>query len=147
MGGEPTAKRKAQKGFIMANSVSSSDITLRQYHEAVISGNITDAIIAKARAEIAKLDASNAKRAEKAAEKAKENDPIKNAIYNLLVEKGAMVASEIGAALTTPEAEITTSKASSMCRQMVEERRLTVEDIKVKGKGKVKQYAAVVPVE
>ena len=85
MGGEPTAKRKAQKGFIMANSVSSSDITLRQYHEAVISGNITDAIIAKARAEIAKLDATNAKRAEKAAEKAKENDPIKNAIYNLLV--------------------------------------------------------------
>ena len=147
MGGEPTAKRKAQKGFIMANSVSSSDITLRQYHEAVISGNITDTIIAKARAEIAKLDATNAKRAEKAAEKAKENDPIKNAIYNLLVEKGAMVASEIGAALTTPEAEITTSKASSMCRQMVEERRLTVEDIKVKGKGKVKQYTAVVPAE
>ena len=147
MGGEPTAKRKAQKGFIMANSVSSSDITLRQYHEAVISGNITDAIIAKARAEIAKLDATNAKRAEKAAEKAKENDPIKNAIYNLLVENGAMVASEIGAALTTPEAEITTSKASSMCRQMVEERRLTVEDIKVKGKGKVKQYTAVVPAE
>lgn len=147
MGGEPTAKRKAQKGFIMANSVSSSDITLRQYHEAVISGNITDDIIAKARAEIAKLDATNAKRAEKAAEKAKENDPIKNAIYNLLVEKGAMIASAIGAALTTPENEVTTSKASSMCRQMVEERRLTVEDIKVKGKGKVKQYTAVVSAE
>ena len=147
MGGEPTAKRKAQKGFIMANSVSSSDITLRQYHEAVISGNITDAIIAKARAEIAKLDATNAKKAEKAAEKAKENDPIKNAIYNLLAEKGPMVASAIAMELTTPEAEITTSKASSMCRQMVEERRLTVEDIKVKGKGKVKQYTAVVPAE
>lgn len=147
MGGEPTAKRKAQKGFIMANSVSSSDITMRQYHEAVISGNITDDIIAKARAEIAKLDAVNAKRAEKAAEKAKENDPIKNAIYNLLVEKGAMVASAIGMELTTPEAEVTTSKVSSMCRQMVEERRLTVEDVKVKGKGKVKQYTAVVPAE
>ena len=147
MGGEPTAKRKAQKGFIMANSVSSSDITLRQYHEAVISGNITDAIIAKARAEIAKLDATNAKRAEKAAEKAKENDPIKNAIYNLLVEKGAMVSSAIAMELTTPEAEVTTSKVSSMCGQMVKERRLTVEDVKVKGKGKVKQYTAVVPVE
>lgn len=147
MGGEPTAKRKAQKGFIMANSVSSSDITLRQYHEAVISGNITEAIIAKARAEIAKLDATNAKRAEKAAEKAKENDPIKNAIYNLLVEKGAMVSSAIAMELTTPEAEITTSKVSSMCGQMVKERRLTVEDVKVKGKGKVKQYTAVIPAE
>jgi hypothetical protein len=148
MGGEPTAKRKAQKGFIMANFVPlSSDMTIRQYHEAVISGNINEAVLAKARAEIAKLDATNAKRAEKAAEKAKENDPIKNAIYNLLVEKGAMVASAIGAALTTPENEVTTSKASSMCRQMVEERRLTVEDVKVKGKGKVKQYTAVVPAE
>ena len=147
MGGEPTAKRKAQKGLTMANSVSSSEITMRQYHEAVISGNITDDIIAKARAEIAKLDATNAKRAEKAAEKAKENDPIKNAIYNLLVEKGAMVASAIAMELTSPEAEVTTSKVSSMCRQMVEERRLTVEDIKVKGKGKVKQYTAVVPAE
>ena len=147
MGGEPTAKRKAQKGLIMANSVSSSDITLRQYHEAVISGNITEAIIAKARAEIAKLDATNAKRAEKAAEKAKENDPIKNAIYNLLVEKGAMVSSAIAMELTTPEAEVTTSKVSSMCGQMVKERRLTVEDVKVKGKGKVKQYTAVVPAE
>ena len=156
MGGEPTAKRKAQKGFIMANSVSSSDITMREMLTATIAllegstppHNITsDDVVAKARAEIAKLDATNAKRAEKAAEKAKENDPIKNAIYNLLIEKGAMVASEIGAALTTPEAEITTSKASSMCRQMVEERRLTVEDIKVKGKGKVKQYTAVVPAE
>ena len=147
MGGEPTAKRKAQKGFIMANSVSSSDITMRQYHEAVISGNITDDVIAKAHAEIAKLDATNAKRAEKAAEKAKENDPIKNAIYNLLVENGAMVASAIGAALTTPENEVTTSKVSSMCRQMVDEHRLTVEDVKVKGKGKVKQYSAIVPAE
>ena len=147
MGGEPTAKRKAQKGFIMANSVSSSDITMRQYHEAVISGNITDAIIEKARAEIAKLDAVNAKRAEKAAEKAKENAPIKNAIYNLLVEKGAMVSSAIAMELTTPEAEVTTSKVSSMCSQMVKERRLTVEDVKVKGKGKVKQYTAVVPAE
>ena len=132
----------------MANFIPlSSDMTIRQYHEAVISGNINEAVLAKARAEIAKLDATNAKRAEKAAEKAKENDPIKNAIYNLLVEKGAMVASAIGAALTTPENEITTSKASSMCRQMVEERRLTVEDVKVKGKGKVKQYTAVVPAE
>ena len=128
----------------MTNSVSSSDITLRQYHEAVISGNITEAIIAKARAEIAKLDATNAKRAEKAAEKAKENDPIKNAIYNLLVEKGAMVASAIGAALTTPENEVTTSKASSMCRQMVEENRLSASDVSVKGKGKQKAYTAIV---
>ena len=147
MGGEPTAKRKAQKGFIMANSVSSSDITLRQYHEAVISGNITDAIIAKARAEIAKLDATNAKRAEKAAEKAKENEPIKQAIHNLLAAKGAMTSPDIAMALneqgvTNTDGEpISTSKASSMCRQMVVDGQLSVEEIKVPKKGKLKQYA------
>jgi hypothetical protein len=144
MGGEPTAKRKAQKGLTM----NTNEMTMRKYHEAVLAIPGCPADVAeKARAEIAKLDATNAKRAEKAAEKAKENDPIKNAIYNLLVEKGAMVASTIGMELSTEEVEITTSKASSMCRQMVEERRLTVEDIKVKGKGKVKQYTAVVPAE
>lgn len=141
-------QRKAQKGFIMTNSVSSSNITMRQYHEAVLAIPGCPADVAeKARAEIAKLDAINAKRAEKAIEKAKENDPIKNAIYNLLVENGAMVASAIATELTTPEAEVSTSKASSMCRQMIEEGRLTVEDVKVKGKGKVKQYTAVVPAE
>ena len=131
----------------MATITNSNEITMRQLFTAIVEGNITPAMIEKAKAEIAKMDATNAKRAEKAAEKAKENDPIKNAIYNLLIEKGPMVASAIGMELTTPEAEITTSKASSMCRQMVEERRLTVEDIKVKGKGKVKQYTAVVPAE
>ena len=127
--------------------MDTNEITLRQLFTAVVEDNITPAMKEKAKAEIAKLDATNAKRAEKAAEKAKENDPIKNAIYNLLIEKGAMVASAIAMELTTPEAEITTSKVSPMCRQMVEEHRLTVEDIKVKGKGKVKQYTAVVPAE
>ena len=126
---------------------NTNEITLRQLFTAVVEDNITPAMKEKAKAEIAKLDATNAKRAEKAAEKAKENDPIKNAIYNLLVEKGAMVSSAIAMELTTPEAEVTTSKVSSMCRQMVEERRLTVEDVKVKNKGKVKQYTAVVIAE
>jgi hypothetical protein len=141
MGGEPTAKRKAQKGLTM----NTNEMTMRKYHEAVLAIPGCPADVAeKAKAEIAKLDATNVKRAEKAAEKAKENDPIKQAIYNLLVEKGAMVASAIAMELTTSEAEITTSKASAMCRQMVEEGRLTVCEVKVPKKGKVKQYTAVV---
>jgi hypothetical protein len=44
--------------------------------------------------------------------------------------------------VTTAEGEeISTPKASSMCRQMVEEGRLTVTEIKVPKKGKLKQYA------
>ena len=49
----------------------SNEITLRQLFTAVVEGNITPAMQEKAKAEIAKLDATNAKRAEKAAEKAK----------------------------------------------------------------------------
>ena len=120
-------------------------MTMRKYHEAVLAIPGCPADVAeKAKAEIAKLDATNVKRAEKAAEKAKENNPIKQAIYNLLVEKGAMVASAIGTELTTEDNEVSTSKASAMCRQMVEEGRLTVCEVKVPKKGKVKQYTAVV---
>ena len=126
----------------MANSVSSSDITLRQYHEAVISGNITDAIIAKARAEIAKLDATNAKRAEKAAEKAKENLPIKQAIFEFLVANGTKTTAEIAKGVEVLEGSA--PKASAVCRQMVEEGRLTASDVSVKGKGKQKAYTAIV---
>ena len=141
MGGEPTAKRKAQKGLTM----NTNEMTMRKYHEAVLAIPGCPADVAeKAKAEIAKLDATNVKRAEKAAEKAKENDPIKQAIYSLLVEKGAMVASAIGTELTTEDNEVSTSKASAMCRQMVEEGRLTVCEVKVPKKGKVKQYTAVV---
>ena len=141
MGGEPTAKRKAQKGLTM----NTNEMTMRKYHEAVLAIPGCPADVAeKAKAELAKLDATNVKRAEKAAEKAKENGPIKQAIYNLLVEKGAMVASAIGAELTTEDNEVSTSKASAMCRQMVEEGRLTVCEVKVPKKGKVKQYTAVV---
>ena len=125
--------------------MNTNEMTMRKYHEAVLAIPGCPADVAeKAKAEIAKLDATNVKRAEKAAEKAKENDPIKQAIYNLLVEKGAMVASAIGTELTTEDNEVSTSKASAMCRQMVEEGRLTVCEVKVPKKGKVKQYTAVV---
>lgn len=136
MGGEPTAKRKAQKGQKM--NITSSTVTIRDLLNAVISGNITEAIRAKAQSEIAKLDATNAKRAEKAKEKAKENDPIKQTIYDCLVANGTKTTVEIATAcgLTVP-------KTSAMCRQMADDGRLTSSDVSVKGKGKQKAYTAV----
>lgn len=125
--------------------MNTNEITMRQYHEAVISGNITDDVIAKAHAEIAKLDATNAKRAEKAAEKAKENLPVKQAIFDFLVANGTKFTVEIAKGVEVLEGS--TPKASAMCRQMVDEGRLTVSDVSVKGKGKQKAYTAVVPAE
>ena len=139
MGGEPTAKRKAQKGQKMATT---SSVTLRDLFNAVISGNITDEIRSKAEGEIAKLDATNAKRQEKAAEKAKENLPIKQAIYDFLVANGVRTTVEIAKGVEVLGGS--SPKASAMCRQMVDEGRLTDSEVSVKGKGKQKAYAAVV---
>ena len=126
-------------------NTTSSAITLRDLLNAVISGDITEEIRTKAQEEIAKLDATNAKRAERAREKAKENLPIKQAIFDFLVANGTKTTAEIAKGVEVLEGS--TPKASAMCRQMVESGQLTVSDVSVKGKGKQKAYTAVVPVE
>ena len=125
--------------------MNSNEITLRQLFEAVVSNEITPAMQEKAKAEIAKLDATNAKRAEKAKEKAKENEPIKTAIYEFLVANGTKTTADIAKGVTVLEGSA--PKASAMCRQMVDGGQLTVSDVTVKGKGKQKAYTAVVPAE
>ena len=119
-----------------------NEITMRQLLTAVVEGNITPAMKEKATAEIAKLDAVNAKRAEKAKEKAKENEPIKTAIYEYLVANGTKTTAEIAKGVEVLEGSA--PKASAMCRQMVEGGQLTVSDVSVKGKGKQKAYTAIV---
>ena len=142
MGGEPTAKRNAQKGQTM----NTNEMTMRKYHEAVLAIPGCPADVAeKAKAEIAKLDATNAKRTEKAKEKAAENEPIKQAIYNYLVTNGTKTTAEIAKGVEVLEGSA--PKASAMARQMVEEGRLTASDVSVKGKGKQKAYTAVVSAE
>ena len=126
-------------------------MTNREFFVAISeNANLTADLRNHATAQIAKLDAANTKRAETQSKKSKENEPIKQAIYNLLVAKGAMTSPDIAVALNeqgvtnTVGEPISTSKASSMCRQMVEENQLSVEEIKIPKKGKLKQYTAVV---
>lgn len=89
-----------------------------------------------AQAAIDKIDEDNAKKREKAAKKREENEPVKVAILEVLGDE-PKPASEVGV-----EVEISTSKASAMLRQLVEEGRAAVTDIKGK-KGKVKGYTVV----
>lgn len=124
---------------------NTNEITMRQFLTAVVEGNITPAMIEKAKAEIAKLDATNAKRAEKAKEKAAENLPIKQAIFEFLVANGTKTTAEIAKSVEILEGSA--PKASAMCRQMVDEGRLTASEVSVKGKGKQKAYTAIVPAE
>ena len=116
-------------------TTTSSAVTLRQLFEAVINDEITDKMKEKARTEIAKLDAANAKRAEKSAEKAKENEPIKQEIVNFLRQHGKHTTAEIAEGVG-----ISTSKASAMCRQLVESEMLVASDVSIKNKGKQKAY-------
>ena len=139
MGGEPTAN---MKGVYMTN---------REFFVAVSSNTALPTDVREhAEAQLSKMDAANAKRAETQSKKSKENEPIKQAIHNLLIAKGAMTSPDIAVALneqgvTNTDGEpISTSKASSMCRQMGEDGQLSVEEIKVPKKGKMKQYTAVV---
>ena len=110
-------------------------MTNREMFTAIVNGEITDEVVAKATEEIAKLNARNAKRASKPSKKSLENEPIKAKIAEFL-ESGSHLASEIASAC-----EISTSKASALCRQMVESGSLTVCDVKVKGKGTQKSYS------
>ena len=127
-------------------------MTNREFFVNVSKNIVGEAEIAHALEQIAKLDATNAKRAEQQSAKSKANEPLKISILNLLAENGGMTSPDIADALnkqgvtTADGEEISTSKASSMCRQMVEDGRLTVTEIKIPKKGKMKQYAVTTTV-
>ena len=126
------------------NSVSAKTapekVTRRAVYTAIQNCDIPDWVRSWVDAELTKMDAANANRQSKPSKKEKENLPVKQAIFTLLSEKGAKVASEVGEALG-----ISTSKASALCRQMVEDGLLSVAEVKSpkKGGGKVKQYTAI----
>ena len=115
-------------------------MTRREVYNAVLGGNTSEEVLNWFRTELSKMDTANEKRKTQPSKKDKENQPIKESIFTLLSEKGSMVASAIGETLN-----ISTSKASALCRQMVEDGRLSVAEVKStkKGGGKVKQYTAI----
>lgn len=111
-------------------------MTKREFLNAVIETVAVAELQDFARAEIEKIDARNARRANTPSKKAVANEPIKQEIIGFLTGKEVpQIASEIATAL-----EISTQKTSALCRQLVEIGTLNVEDVKVKGKGKVKGY-------
>ena len=110
-------------------------MTNREFYTAIVNGEMNDEIVAKATEEIAKLDARNAKRSATPSKKSLENEQKKKKIVEFLAS-GSHLASEIASGC-----EISTSKASALCRQLVESGSLTVCDVKVKGKGTQKSYS------
>lgn len=89
-----------------------------------------------AKAEIVKLDERNASRSSKPTKAQIENEPIKEKILEVLSTGEKMVASAIA-----EKVEISTQKASALCRQLVESQKLKVEEVKIPKKGKQKAYS------
>ena len=114
-------------------------MTNREFYKAIIIANISKEMSDFAQGEIDKLDAKNEKRKNTQTKAQKENEGIKSQIVECLKENGAMVASVIA-----EKVGISTQKASALCKLLVEEKVITVADIKVKNKGTLKQYAIVV---
>ena len=88
-----------------------------------------------AKAEIVKLDERNESRSSKPTKAQIENEPIKEKILEVLSTGERMVASAIAEKI-----EISTQKASALCRQLVESGKLSVEEVKIPKKGKQKAY-------
>lgn len=105
------------------------------FTEIAATESLPLAIREHAQAELEKMDKRNAARASKPSKTAIANEPIKVDIVAVLAD-GGKIASEIGAAL-----EITTNKASALCRQLVIEGILTEEEVKVPKTGKRKKYS------
>jgi predicted Rossmann fold nucleotide-binding protein DprA/Smf involved in DNA uptake len=108
-------------------------MTKREFYEAVMALENVDAeLVLFAENEINKMNERNAKRKSTPSKTAIANEPIKAQIVEVLTEtpqSASEIAEKVG---------ISTQKCSALLRQI---EGLTVTEIKVKGKGKVKGYA------
>lgn len=113
-------------------------MTNREAYNAVINGEVTDKVVGHFTAELEKLDKRNAQRSSKPSKTQLANEPIKAHLLEILAVK-PMTASEIHEV----DADLSTQKISSLCRQLVDAGKLAVEEVKVPKKGKQKQYSLV----
>ena len=121
-------------------------MTNREFFVAVSSNAITADVIAHAEAQLAKMDASNAKNRGTESKTYKANVPLFAEVLELLAEK-PMLTAEVAIAMSTEERPISTSKASALLRTLEGEGKVTSLKVKVKGKGEQTQYTIVLPDE
>lgn len=111
-------------------------MTNREFYKAIANGEMNEELKNFALEGIKKLDHKNELRNSKPTKTAKENEPIKARITEILTTNDKpMLASEVASAV-----EISTQKASALLRQLVESGVLTVDETKVAKKGVQKIY-------
>ena len=112
-------------------------MTNREFLNAVIALSASEEITEHAKTMIASLDKRNSARTSKPSKTQLENAPIKEAILGVIAEMNA----EVSASELHERLNISVQKASSLCRQLVEEGKLSKGERKEKGKGLVKVYS------
>lgn len=124
----------------MANTM-----TQRTFLEMVVTANISDGMTSYAKERIKHLDEVNEHRKAKGSKTQRANVEVKKSILAVMENDTIYTASQI--VEMGIEGITSTQKASALLRQMTETGELTVTDIKIKGKGKVKGYALATPIE
>lgn len=112
-------------------------MTKREVLNAIVNAEINTEVTEWAEAEIERMDKANARNAEKRAEKAKENEPIKAAIFEVLGDEpktATQIKDEIGID------GVSVQKVSALLRKIVEAGDADKVDVKIKGKGTQKGY-------
>jgi predicted O-methyltransferase YrrM len=118
-------------------------MTQREFFTKVIEANINEELTAKAQELVAGLDKRNAQKSATQTKTQKENEVLKAEMLNKLEKGKGYLAAEIGVVMG-----FSTSKASALAKQLVDEGKATVADVKVKGKGMQKSYTILVePIE
>ena len=119
-------------------------MTRRERYMAVINGEITPELIEEFKAEIEKMDKVNKERKETITPHQMENEEIKGAIKAFFeIEVGSHFIEEIVEVAKEVDEGITRQRTSSLCKQLVDEGFLSVEDVRVKNKGLRKLYTRV----
>lgn len=118
--------------------MANTTMTMREFLMTVVNANISDEITAFADERIKHLDEVNERRKEKGSKTQRANVEIKSALLAALESGVTYTAAEVVA--LEIEGISSTQKASALLRQLVEDGKVTVTDVKIKGKGKVKGY-------
>lgn len=109
-------------------------MTNRDFFNAVMSADVSTEIKEYAQNELAKMDARNAKRSSTMTNTQKENIVLKEQILSVLSNEGKI------ASVIHEETGMSIQKVSALCRQLVEEGKIVVEDVRVPKKGMQKSY-------
>lgn len=111
-------------------------MTNREFYNAIANGTMNDEIKGFAKDAIVKMDERNAKRNSKPSKTSVENEPIKKNIMEFISNQNEFcIAGTIAEAL-----EISTQKASALCRQLVNDGKLIEQEVKIPKQGKRKAY-------